>query len=32
VRPLVEIPSPTLGGSRLSFKVIHNDFFLKDED
>ncbi|MCP3145274.1 RNA ligase (ATP) [Pyxidicoccus xibeiensis] len=32
VRPLVERPSPTLGGSRLSFKVINNDFLLKDED
>ncbi|QDE85155.1 RNA ligase (ATP) [Myxococcus xanthus] len=31
VRPLVERPSPTLGG-RLSFKVINNDFLLKDED
>lgn len=31
VRPLVETPSPTLGG-RLSFKVINNDFLLKDED
>ncbi|WP_338864366.1 RNA ligase (ATP) [Myxococcus stipitatus] len=32
IRPLVERPSPTLGGSRLSFKVINNDFLLKDED
>lgn len=32
VRPLTERPSPTLGGSRLSFKVINNDFLLKDED
>jgi RNA ligase (TIGR02306 family) len=32
VRPLVERPSPTLGGGRLSFKVINNDFLLKDED
>ncbi|QSQ24060.1 RNA ligase (ATP) [Pyxidicoccus parkwayensis] len=32
VRPLVERPSPTLGGSRLSFKIINNDFLLKDED
>lgn len=32
VRPLVEAPSPTLGGGRLSFKVINNDFLLKDED
>ena len=31
VRPLVERPSATLGG-RLSFKVINNDFLLKDED
>lgn len=31
VRPLVETHSPTLGG-RLSFKVINNDFLLKDED
>jgi len=31
VRPLVEAPSATLGG-RLSFKVINNDFLLKDED
>ncbi|QRN93752.1 RNA ligase (ATP) [Archangium violaceum] len=31
VRPLVERHSPTLGG-RLSFKVINNDFLLKDED
>ncbi len=31
VRPLVEQSSPTLGG-RLSFKVINNDFLLKDED
>lgn len=32
IRPLVERPSPTLGGGRLSFKVINNDFLLKDED
>lgn len=32
VRPLVEQRSETLGGSRLSFKVINNDFLLKDED
>jgi RNA ligase (TIGR02306 family) len=32
VRPLTERPSPTLGGGRLSFKVINNDFLLKDED
>lgn len=32
VRPLVEVPSATLGGSRLSFKVINNDFLLRDED
>lgn len=31
VRPLRETPSQTLGG-RLSFKVINNDFLLKDED
>ncbi|MCE9667581.1 RNA ligase (ATP) [Myxococcus stipitatus] len=31
IRPLVERHSPTLGG-RLSFKVINNDFLLKDED
>ena len=31
VRPLVEQPSTVLGG-RLSFKVINNDFLLKDED
>ena len=31
VRPIEEAPSPTLGG-RLSFKVINNDFLLKDED
>lgn len=30
VRPLIEAQSPTLGG-RLSFKVINNDFLLKDE-
>lgn len=30
VRPLTETLSPTLGG-RLSFKVINNDFLLKDE-
>ncbi|MFY1829758.1 RNA ligase family protein [Myxococcus fulvus] len=32
VRPLVERQSPTLGGGRLSFKVINNDFLLKDEE
>lgn len=32
VRPLVEVPSAALGGSRLSFKVINNDFLLADED
>jgi RNA ligase (TIGR02306 family) len=32
VRPLVEAPSAALGGSRLSFKVINNDYLLKDED
>jgi RNA ligase (TIGR02306 family) len=31
VRPLVETASATLGG-RLSFKVINNDYLLKDED
>lgn len=31
VRPLVETYSPTLNG-RLSFKVINNDFLLKDEE
>ncbi len=31
VRPLVERPSATLGG-RLSFKVISNEFLLKEED
>lgn len=31
VRPIEEAPSATLGG-RLSFKVINNDFLLKDED
>lgn len=31
IRPLRETPSPTLGG-RLSFKVINNDFLLKDEE
>lgn len=31
VRPLAEAMSPTLGG-RLSFKVLNNDFLLKDED
>jgi len=31
IRPIVEAPSATLGG-RLSFKVINNDFLLKDED
>lgn len=31
VRPLVEAPSPTLQG-RLSFKIINNEFLLKDED
>jgi len=31
VRPIDEAPSATLGG-RLSFKVINNDFLLKDED
>ncbi|HYH97009.1 RNA ligase family protein [Hyalangium sp.] len=31
VRPLVEAASTTLGG-RLSFKVLNNDYLLKDED
>lgn len=31
VRPLIESRSATLGG-RLSFKVINNEFLLKDED
>ena len=31
VRPLRDAQSPTLGG-RLSWKVINNDFLLKDED
>lgn len=31
IRPLVETQSPSLGG-RLSFKVINNDFLLKDEE
>lgn len=31
IRPLEELPSATLGG-RLSFKVINNDYLLKDED
>ncbi|WP_224371369.1 RNA ligase (ATP) [Hyalangium versicolor] len=31
IRPLVETPSTTLRG-RLSFKVINNDYLLKDED
>jgi len=31
VRPLVEARSESLGG-RLSFKVINNEFLLKDED
>jgi hypothetical protein len=31
VRPLVDRVSRTLGG-RLSFKVLNNDFLLKDED
>lgn len=32
VRPLVERSSRALGGARLSFKVINNDFLLKDEN
>ena len=31
IRPLADRHSPTLGG-RLSFKVISNEFLLKDED
>jgi RNA ligase (TIGR02306 family) len=31
VRPLAELPSMTLGG-RLSFKVINNEFLLRDDD
>jgi RNA ligase (TIGR02306 family) len=31
VRPLVERRSETLGGSRLSFKVLNNAYLLKDE-
>ena len=31
IRPRVETRSEALGG-RLSFKVINNDFLLKDED
>ncbi len=31
VRPLVEGNSDALGGSRLSFKVLNNEFLLKDE-
>ncbi len=30
IRPLVEQRSETLGGSRLSFKVINNDFLLEE--
>lgn len=32
VRPLVNCRSEALGGDRLSFKVINNDFLLKDEE
>lgn len=32
VRPLKQMRSEALGGSRLSFKVLNNDFLLKDED
>lgn len=32
VRPLIEARSEALSGSRLSFKVINNDYLLKDED
>ena len=32
VRPLVGKRSDALAGSRLSFKVLNNDFLLKDED
>ena len=31
IRPLVEQRSESLGGSRMSFKVINNDFLLEDE-
>lgn len=31
IRPLKEQPSSALGGSRLSFKVINNDFLLKEK-
>lgn len=31
VRPLVEQASPTLGGGRLSFKVINNDYLLAED-
>ena len=30
IRPLVEHRSETLGGSRMSFKVINNDFLLEE--
>jgi RNA ligase (TIGR02306 family) len=32
VRPLKQMRSEALGGSRLSFKVLNNDFLLKDEE
>ena len=32
IRPRTEQSSAALGGARLSFKVINNDFLLKDED
>jgi RNA ligase (TIGR02306 family) len=31
VRPLIELRSEALGGSRLSFKVINNDFLLEED-
>ena len=32
VRPLNAMNSEVLGGGRLSFKVLNNEFLLKDED
>lgn len=32
IRPVIEARSEALGGDRLSFKVINNDFLLKDEE
>ncbi len=32
IRPLKQMRSGALGGSRLSFKVLNNDFLLKDEE